>query len=78
MAVVGLANALYAEFMNDFSNKARELGPFGKGEGIAVSELKSRLNEVFKLVPYIARFRKLLELAGQSFLNTFGQIAVER
>jgi F420-non-reducing hydrogenase iron-sulfur subunit len=46
---------LFAEVMSDFGNKVTELGPLGKGkgEGIDQSELKSKLAEITKLVPYI-------------------------
>ena len=43
----------FAEFMNDFSRKVRELGPLGKGEGIDVDGLKLKLEAITKLVPYI-------------------------
>ena len=44
---------LFAEVMSEFSNKVKELGPLGKGEGIDQNELKSKLAEITKLVPYI-------------------------
>ena len=43
----------FAEFMNDFSKKVRELGPLGKGEGIDLDGLRFRLEALTKLVPYI-------------------------
>ena len=43
----------FAEIMNDFSRKLRELGPLGKGEGIDENGLKFRLEAITKLVPYI-------------------------
>ena len=43
----------YAEVMNDFSKKLRQLGPIGKGEGIAPEILKSRLETLQNMVPYI-------------------------
>lgn len=43
----------YAEVMNDFGRKLRELGPLGKGEGIEESALKLKLESVTKLVPYL-------------------------
>jgi coenzyme F420-reducing hydrogenase delta subunit/Fe-S-cluster-containing hydrogenase component 2 len=45
--------SLFAEVVNDFVKKVKELGPLGKGEGIDENELKSRLKAVIKLVPYI-------------------------
>jgi F420-non-reducing hydrogenase iron-sulfur subunit len=43
----------FAEIMNDFSRKLRELGPLGKAEGIDTERLKFRLQAVVKLIPYI-------------------------
>jgi coenzyme F420-reducing hydrogenase delta subunit/ferredoxin len=43
----------FAEVMSEFGNKVRELGPLGKAEGIDQNELKSKLAEITKLVPYI-------------------------
>jgi len=43
----------FAEVMNDFGKKVEELGPLGKGEEIDEDELKSKLEEVTKLIPYI-------------------------
>ena len=39
--------------MNDVSKKVQELGPLGKGEGIDETTLKSKLEAVKKLLPYI-------------------------
>jgi len=44
---------LFAEVVNDFVKKVKELGPLGEGEGIDENELKSKLAEITKLVPYI-------------------------
>jgi NAD-dependent dihydropyrimidine dehydrogenase PreA subunit len=44
---------LFAEVMNDFGKRVKALGPLGEGEGIAPQELKSRLETVSRLVPYI-------------------------
>ena len=44
---------LFAEVMNDFGKKVKELGPLGKGEGIDENGLKFKLEAVTKLVPYI-------------------------
>jgi F420-non-reducing hydrogenase iron-sulfur subunit len=43
----------FAEVMSEFGNHVRKLGPLGKAEGIDQSELKSKLAEIRKLVPYI-------------------------
>ena len=44
---------LFAEVINDFSKVVGKLGPLGKGEGIDENELKSRLQEITRLTPYI-------------------------
>ena len=44
---------IFAEIMNEFGKKVHDLGPLGKGEGIDEDELRSRLAEITKLVPYI-------------------------
>ena len=43
----------FAEVMNDFSKEVKELGPLGKGEGIDGNVLKSKLEAVNNLIPYI-------------------------
>jgi Fe-S-cluster-containing hydrogenase component 2 len=44
---------LFAEVMSEFGNKVNKLGPLGKAEGIDQNELKSKLAEITKLIPYI-------------------------
>jgi coenzyme F420-reducing hydrogenase delta subunit/ferredoxin len=46
---------LFAELMSEFGKKVKELGPLGKGEGEGIdqNELKLKLAEITKLVPYI-------------------------
>ena len=44
---------LLTEVINDFGRSVKELGPLGKGEKIDEDELKSKLEEVTKLIPYI-------------------------
>ena len=44
---------LFAEVMSEFGNKVKQLGPLCKGEGIDENELKSKLAEITKLIPYI-------------------------
>jgi F420-non-reducing hydrogenase iron-sulfur subunit len=44
---------LFVEGVNGFVKKVKELGPLGEGEGMNQKELKSRLTEISKLVPYI-------------------------
>jgi len=55
---------LFAEVVDDFTQKLRELGPLGVGEGIDESELKSKLEEAKKLVPYI-KIEKREKLASR-------------
>ena len=49
---------LFAEVINDFGKKVKELGPLGKGEEIDENELKSKLEEVTRLIPYIKIVKK--------------------
>jgi F420-non-reducing hydrogenase iron-sulfur subunit len=51
----GAEASLFVESVNNFVKKVKEIGPLGKGkgEGIDKEELKSKLKEVTKLVPYI-------------------------
>jgi F420-non-reducing hydrogenase iron-sulfur subunit len=44
---------LLADVMNSFGKKVEELGPLGEGEEINKEEVKSRLEEVIGLIPYI-------------------------
>jgi F420-non-reducing hydrogenase iron-sulfur subunit len=44
---------LFTEVVDDFSKKVKALGPLGKGENRDADELKSKLAEVRKLIPYI-------------------------
>jgi hypothetical protein len=43
---------LFVEDVNGFVKKVKALGPLGESEGIEHHELKSRLAEMSKLVPY--------------------------
>ena len=51
----GAEASLFVESVNNFVKKVKEIGPLGKGkgEGIDKNELKSKLKEVTKLIPYI-------------------------
>jgi len=49
---------LFTKVMNDFGKKVKELGPLGTSEEIDEDELKSKLEEVTKLVPYIKMVKK--------------------
>jgi F420-non-reducing hydrogenase iron-sulfur subunit len=55
---------LFTEVVNDFCRKVRALGPLGKTEGIDEDKLKSKLQEVRKLVPYI-KIMKRKKLASR-------------
>jgi len=44
---------LFAEVVNDFVKNVKKLGPLGTSEEIDQGELKSKLAEITKLVPYI-------------------------
>jgi coenzyme F420-reducing hydrogenase delta subunit/ferredoxin len=44
---------VFVETVNGFVKKVKAFGPLGRGEGIKQNELKSRLAEISKLVPYL-------------------------
>jgi len=44
---------IFAEVMNDFGKKVKQLGPLGRSENIEQNELKARLADVSRLIPYI-------------------------
>jgi F420-non-reducing hydrogenase iron-sulfur subunit len=44
---------VFVEAVNNFVRNVKEVGPFGQSEGIEKNELKARLAEVIKLIPYI-------------------------
>ncbi len=44
---------LFSEVADEFSGQIRALGPLGSTEGLSLDELKQRIQEVSKLVPYI-------------------------
>jgi coenzyme F420-reducing hydrogenase delta subunit/ferredoxin len=44
---------LFADIMDEVGKKIKELGPLGTSEGIDESELKSSLETVINLIPYI-------------------------
>ena len=44
---------LFVEAVNGFVKKVKQLGPLGEVEGIDKNELKSKLAEITKLIPYI-------------------------
>ena len=49
---------LLSEVINNFVKKVREIGPLGKAEGMDEDELKSKLEEVRKLIPYIKMVKR--------------------
>ena len=55
---------LFTEVVDDFSKNVKELGPLGKSEGLDEDELKSKLEEIRKLVPYI-KIEKRQKLASR-------------
>jgi len=48
----------FAETVSDFTKKIREIGPLGVKEGLDPNQLKVKLNQVTKLVPYIKMVKK--------------------
>ena len=44
---------LFARAISDFVDSVKEMGPLGEGEGVSRDELRSRLEEAIRLVPYI-------------------------
>jgi F420-non-reducing hydrogenase iron-sulfur subunit len=70
----GGEGVLFAEVMNDFGRKVKELGPLGKGEGLDKHALKAKLEAVTKLVPYIRlveRERLRLPFRSEKEFDTF-------
>jgi coenzyme F420-reducing hydrogenase delta subunit/ferredoxin len=51
--ISGSEGNLFAEVVNDFVKQVKEIGPLGRSEGIEEKELKTKLAEITKLVPYI-------------------------
>jgi coenzyme F420-reducing hydrogenase delta subunit/ferredoxin len=48
----------FVKKVSELSDKVKELGPLGKDEGLDQNELRARLEEVAKLVPYIKLIKK--------------------
>ena len=48
----------FANIMSEFGKEIEELGPLGVSEGVEPDELKSRLEEIQKLIPYIKLVKK--------------------
>ncbi|MBT8368641.1 MAG: hydrogenase iron-sulfur subunit [Deltaproteobacteria bacterium] len=55
---------LFTEVVDDFCDNIKALGPLGKGEEIDEDELKSKLEEVRKLIPYV-KIEKRKKLASR-------------
>jgi len=51
--IAGSEGMRYAEVMNDFGRKLKELGPIGAGEGIEQNSLKLKFEAVSKILPYL-------------------------
>ena len=52
----------FANIMNEYSREVEAMGPLGKNEGIDETELKSRLSQMTRLLPYI-KLTKMEKLA---------------
>ena len=64
----------FAEVLNDFSKRLKDLGPLGKGEEEAEKGLKSKLEAVTKLIPYIKlveRERMRIPVKSEEEYNKF-------
>jgi F420-non-reducing hydrogenase iron-sulfur subunit len=48
----------FATIMNEFSREVEELGPLGKSEGVDGAELRSRLEKLSRLIPYIKLMKR--------------------
>jgi len=81
----------FAEVMNGFSNAIKEIGPLGTGEGESGNGLKSRLEAINNLIPYIklvererlrVRFRTEEEydafFTSKEFDNLFQELIVDK
>jgi F420-non-reducing hydrogenase iron-sulfur subunit len=65
---------LFAEVMNDYSKKVKELGPLGVSDGIDKNVLKAKLEAVTSLVPYmrlVERERLRLPFKTKEEFETF-------
>jgi coenzyme F420-reducing hydrogenase delta subunit/Fe-S-cluster-containing hydrogenase component 2 len=55
---------VFTEVVDDFTRTVKELGPLGSGEEVDKAQIKSKLEEVRKLVPYI-KMKEREKLSGQ-------------
>jgi coenzyme F420-reducing hydrogenase delta subunit/ferredoxin len=72
----------FAQIMNEFAREVEALGPLGTSEGIEPSELKSRLEMLTRLVPYL-KLVKMKELARhdpdqESYARLYSSEEVDR
>lgn len=44
---------LFAQLMNEFSKQIKDIGPLAQAEGLNKEELRERIKDVIRLVPYI-------------------------
>jgi coenzyme F420-reducing hydrogenase delta subunit len=51
--ISGSEGMRYAEVMNDFGKKLKEMGPIGTGEGLSESGLKLKFEAVTKILPFL-------------------------
>jgi len=63
----GADGILMAKITDSFTSQVKELGPLGKKEGIQRKKLKSKLEKVIKLIPYIKLSKN--EKLGKHFDN---------
>jgi coenzyme F420-reducing hydrogenase delta subunit len=64
----------FAEVMNEFNKKIKDIGPLGESEGMDENTLKSRLEAVNNLVPYIRlveRERMRVPVKSEEAYRTF-------
>lgn len=59
---------LFSEVVGQFSKEVKQLGPLGSSEGLDLAQLKERLDDIRKLVPYIkiAKREKLARRPGKA------------
>jgi len=71
----------FAEIMRDFSQKLEGLGPLGTSEGMDPGELKAKLEEVRKLIPYIKLMKKdklSLRLKDEEYKELYTREEIEQ
>ncbi len=64
----------FAEVLNDFSKNLKAFGPLGKGEGEEKNTLKSKLEAVTRMIPYIKlveRERMRVPVKSEGEYNNF-------